>query len=407
MASDRNLVSRNQVKRVVFLFAAFWAVLLCLAVAFTSRDTLSAMAVGLVTTPLPPTVTAYVFPTTTHTQAPTRVPPASPIPPPTTPAPTLVPTIEPSPTIQPSPTIEPSATRFYIIPAQPSPLATPDLPAAAPFPTTCDGPGRFNILMIGIDALNGNYHYPARSDTIMMLGINFASKSANLLSIPRDLYVPLPGLGQVGSDRINTAYHYGELFGVPGGGPAALSTVLTDTFGLRVDRYVVINFDSFIQGIDAIGGIDIHIPQPLHDPAYPLRDGSGTIVIDFPAGDVHMDGATALIYARIRHDSSDFVRMKRQQQVLFAARDKLLSPLTLPQLPGLVQVLLGAARTNLSLQDMGLLGCLAPQISTQSVKSWVIDGNMVQDTRLAGGADVLIPNMDAIVPLLQQFNVGQ
>jgi LCP family protein required for cell wall assembly len=281
------------------------------------------------------------------------------------------------------------------------------LPPAAPFPSTCDGPGRINILLIGIDGVTNNYYRAARSDTLIMLGVNFADKSANMLSIPRDLWVPLPGVGQVTADRINTAYHYGELFGVPGGGPAELGTVLSSTFALRVDRFVVVDFDAFIQGIDAIGGVDINIPKPLHDAAYPLRDGSGTIVIDFPAGQVHMDGATALIYARIRHDSSDFTRMRRQQQVLFAARDKLLSPATLPQLPALVQVLLGAARTNLSLEDIALLGCLAPQIGGQAIQSWVIDGNMVQNARLPDGAAVLLPNMDAIVPVLKQFNVGQ
>jgi len=264
-----------------------------------------------------------------------------------------------------------------------------------------------NIMLVGIDGVTNNYYRAARSDTIIMVGVNFAAKTANMLSIPRDLWVPLPGLGQVTADRINTAYHYGELFGVPGGGPAALESVISATFGLRVDRYVVVDFDAFIQGIDAIGGVDINIPKPLHDPAYPLRDGSGTIVIDFPAGEVHIDGATALIYARIRHDSSDFTRMHRQQQVLFAARDKLLSPFTLPQLPGLVQLLLGAARTDMSLQDLALLGCLAPQVNAQAIQSSVIDGNMVQDTRLADGADVLLPNMDAIIPVLKQFNVGQ
>jgi hypothetical protein len=76
-------------------------------------------------------------------------------------------------------------------------------------------------------------------------------------------------------------------------------------------------------------------------------------------------------------------------------------------LPALVQVLLGAARTDLSLQDIALLGCLAPQISSQAIQSWVIDGNMVQNTKLADGAAVLLPNMDAIVPVLKEFNVGQ
>jgi LCP family protein required for cell wall assembly len=264
-----------------------------------------------------------------------------------------------------------------------------------------------NILLIGIDGISDSYNRAARSDTIIMVGVNFAAKSANMVSIPRDLWVPLTNLGQVTADRINTAYFYGELYGTPGGGPAALGAVLSNTFGLRIDRYVVVNFDSFIQGIDAIGGIDINIPKPVHDGSYPLRDGSGTIVIDFPAGKVHMDGGTALIYARIRHDSSDFTRMQRQQQVIFAARDKLLSPATLPQLPGLVQVLMGAARTNLTLQDMALLGCLAPQISAQSIHSWVIDGNMVQNSTFPDGAQVLLPNMEAINASLAQFNVGQ
>ncbi len=401
MRFDRNLVPRNYVKRVILLFVAFWVIVACLGVALATRESLSTVAVAALTSPLPPTVTRFLAATATQTQDPTVAVSATHPQSTTTARPTDTPTTEPSPTQVPSP------TRFYIIPDRPTPLPTPNLPPAAPFPSTCDGPGRMNILLMGIDGVDDNYYRAARTDTIIMVGVNFAAKSANMVSIPRDLWVPLTDLGPVTADRINTAYHYGELLGFPGGGPAALSTVLSDTFGLRVDRYVVINFDSFIQGIDAIGGVDIDIPKPLHDPAYPLRDGSGTIVIDFPAGHIHMDGATALIYARIRHDSSDFVRMRRQQQVLFAARDKLLSPATLPQLPALVRVLMGAARTNLTLQDMALLGCLAPQVNAQSIQSWVIDANMVQDTTMADGAAVLLPQMDAIMSLLTKFNVGQ
>ena len=264
-----------------------------------------------------------------------------------------------------------------------------------------------NILMLGIDGFTDTYYRPARTDTIMMLGVNFAAKSANLLSIPRDLWVPLQGFGQITQDRINTAYHYGELYQLPGGGPAALSTILTNDFGLRVDRYVVVDFSAFEKGVDAIGGIDINIPQAIHDANYPARDDIGTMVIDFPAGQMHMDGVTALIYARVRHDSSDFERMRRQQQVLFAARDKLLSPATLPRLPALVQVLVSAARTNLTLQDLALLGCLAPQIPPAAIQSRVIDSNMVRDATTSDGAQVLLPNMSAIVPVLEQFNVGQ
>ncbi len=313
----------------------------------------------------------------------------------------------PTPGPSPTPLASATATRFYVVPAQPTPIPTPVLPPAAPFPTSCDGPGRMNILLIGIDGFIANYERAARADAIVVVGANFEAKNAQMLSLPRDLWVQLPNLLQVPEARINTAYHYGEYYQIPGGGPAELAATVSNTFGLRIDRYVVVNFTAFEQGIDAIGGIDLNIAQPLHDSAYPLRDGSGTIAVDFPAGWVHLDGSAALIYARIRHDSTDFQRMRRQQQVLFAIRDRLLSPDTLPQLPALAQTLMGSARTDLTLDDIALLGCLAPQISRDAIQAWVVDSTMTEDTRLPDGAQVLLPKMDAILPILQTFNVGQ
>jgi hypothetical protein len=93
--------------------------------------------------------------------------------------------------------------------------------------------------------------------------------------------------------------------------------------------------------------------------------------------------------------------------VLFAVRNKLLSPMTIPFLPALTQTLMGAARTDLSLEDMALLGCLGPRVDTSAIQSWVIDGGMVTSTRLADGAQVLMPNISAIVPVLELFNVGE
>lgn len=310
-----------------------------------------------------------------------------------------------SPTSPPPP--EPSRTRFYIIPSDATPIPTPELPAAAPFPSSCDGPGRMNILLIGLDGFSADYNRAARSDSIMIVGVNFAAKNAQMLSIPRDLWVQLPNMPQVPEARINTAYHYGELYQVPGGGPAELSATIANTFGLRIDRFVVVNFFAFEQGVDAIGGIDVEIARPIHDGAYPLRDGSGTIVIDFPAGRIHLDGSNALIYARVRHDNSDFQRMRRQQQVLFAIRDKLLSPEAIPQLPALAQVLSSAVRTDLTVEDTALLGCLGPQINRESIQTWVIDSSLTQPTQLSSGANVLLPKMEAILPILENFNTGE
>jgi polyisoprenyl-teichoic acid--peptidoglycan teichoic acid transferase len=321
--------------------------------------------------------------------------------------PTSTPFTDALPTYLPLAPPEPSPTRFYIIPSDATAIPTPFLPAAAPFPTSCDGPGRMNILLIGLDGFSGNYQRAARSDSIIIVGVNFSAKNAQMLSIPRDLWVQLPNLPQVPQARINTAYHYGELYQVPGGGPAQLSATIANTFGLRIDRFVVVNFLAFEQGVDAIGGIDVDIPRPVHDGAYPLRDGSGTIVIDFPAGRIHLDGSNALIYARIRHDNSDFQRMRRQQQVLFAIRDKLLSPEAIPQLPALAQVLATAVRTDLSVEDTALLGCLGPQISRESIQTWVIDSSLTQPSRLPDGGSVLLPKMEAILPILGNFNTGE
>jgi len=391
MKFDDKLLPRIYGPREIGLAALILLALMTLVVAGTTLLR-SPRAVG--SNPPTLTTTPPALPTATSARKPTATP---------LPAPTNTPAADlPAPT-EPIPT----ATWFYVIPAQPTPVPTPVLPEAAPFPTSCDGPGRMNILLIGIDGFNANNARAARADAIIILGVNFAAKTAQMLSFPRDLWVQLPNLPQVPEARLNAAYHYGELYQVPGGGPAALSAVLANTFGLRIDRYAVVNFLAFEQGVDAIGGIDINLPAPLHDSKYPLRDGSGTIAIDFPAGEVHMDGSTALIYARIRHDSSDFNRMRRQQQVLFAIRNKLLAPETISHVPALAQVLFNAVRTDMTLEDIALLGCLGPQVSREAIQTWVIDNTMAKPTKLPDGAQVLLPDLETISPILQNFNTGE
>ncbi len=325
-------------------------------------------------------------------------------------APTVAPTLtaaatpSPAPTIEPSPTApEPTPTLFYIVPQQVEIDPTPQLPAAAPFPSSCDGPGRINLLLIGIDGFSNDYTRAARADTVMLLGIDFSTKSAELVSFPRDLWLPLANGLPVAEARLNSAYHYGELYGVEGGGPAELAATLNQNFGVRIDRHVVVSFLAFEQTIDALGGIEIDIPQPIRDANYPRRSTEGTIVIEFPAGRVLMDGGTALIYARIRHDSSDFQRMRRQQQVLFAVRDKLLSPAVLPQIPALTSVLLSAARTDLTFDDIALLGCAGVQIQDTNIYNTTISEKMVTATKLQDGAQVLMPNVDQINAALASF----
>jgi len=131
------------------------------------------------------------------------------------------------------------------------------------------------------------------------------------------------------------------------------------------------------------------------------------LAVDIPAGRVHMDGATALIYARTRHQDSDFGRMRRQQEILLAVRDKLFSWEVLPYLPGLAQVTLSLARTDLSLDEVALLGCVGERIGRDRITRLVIEGSLTQPYTTGEGASVLKPVIEKILPLLEIFNSGE
>jgi LCP family protein required for cell wall assembly len=310
------------------------------------------------------------------------------------------------PTNTPTPVLRP--TGYYAAPANPTPIPTPILPEAAPFPSSCDGPGRMNILVIGMDGRSANYDRAARADALAVVGVNFGDRTAQILSLPRDLWVQIPehGNNALHENRINTAYALGQQYSYPGGGPAFQAYTISQNFGLRIDRTVVLNFSTFEQAVDAIGGVDIEVLKAIRDEKYP-DDFGGTLVLEIPAGWVHMDGRTALMYARTRHQDSDFGRMRRQQQVLMAIRDKLLTPETIVALPALAQLVYNSVRTDLTLDEVGLLGCAGPQIPSESITRLVMDLAMVEAFTAETGAQVLRPKMDVILPLLEAFSTGQ
>ena len=292
-----------------------------------------------------------------------------------------------------------------------TPIPTRDgsqAPTPAPLPTLngpCGGPQQMTIALLGMDTRGDQTNFRARTDAITLLNINFAGQSASMLSVPRDLYVPLPNLGAVGidQDRINTAFLFGEIYGVPGGGPAEFKQTVELNLGVRVDRYVVINFGALQATVDALGGIDIDVPTAIYDPDFPADQGYGTIVLDIPAGLQHMDGAMALRYARTRHQDDDYHRVKRQQAVLLAIRDKLISPQSIPKIPALILALQGLGQTDLSPGEIAALACVGPRIDRSAIQALSIDGTMIQPWTTPGGASVSIPNRDQIAPVVQQF----
>jgi LCP family protein required for cell wall assembly len=217
-----------------------------------------------------------------------------------------------------------------------------------------------------------------------------------MLSIPRDLWVPIPGYGE---GRINTAHFLGDAKKYPGGGPALAKKAVQYNLGVPVHYYVRVNFDGFRQAIDILGGITIDVEESISDSRYP-DENYGYKSIYIPAGQQNMDGEMALQYARTRHGGSDFTRAKRQQQVLLAIRERVLSLdllATLPvRLPSLMRTLEGTIQTDLQPGEILALAQLASKIPSENIKSSVIDQNLTLPWRTPQGADVLIPNREKI-----------
>ncbi len=273
------------------------------------------------------------------------------------------------------------------------PNATPNPTFLAPTLPAWQGTDRVTVLVLGSDsrpAERGNTR--PRTDSIMLLSLDPTTQHASVLSIPRDLYVDIPGYGL---NRINTAYVFG-------GGQLAVDTIQYN-LGVRVDYYVLVEFDAFITLIDEIGGIDINVPYEIYDPEYPdMNYGYDPLYI--PAGFQHMDGELALKYARTRHGDNDFERARRQQAVLFAIRDKIISLNMLPTLiqkaPTLYATLSNSIQTNMTLEQMISLALAAQSVPRENIRSGVIDANYTVGYYTPQGASVLIPNRANIGSLL-------
>ncbi len=255
-----------------------------------------------------------------------------------------------------------------------------------------------NILVLGVDQRDGEQG-PTRTDTIILVSVDLVEKTASMLSIPRDLWVTIPGFGE---DRINTAHYYGDLHDYPGGGPALLRTTIKHNFGITVHRVVRVNFACFESLVDAIDGIDIDVPYAIHDEQFP--DGNyGTMVLDIPAGPQHMTGTTALQYARSRHSTSDYDRMSRQQAVVLAAVDKVRAlQFPLSQIPKMLEVLGDSLYTDLSVFEMRTLAELAMGISTDDIRHAIIDDSMTVTVVRSTGAMVEVPDWTLIRALVSE-----
>jgi LCP family protein required for cell wall assembly len=258
---------------------------------------------------------------------------------------------------------------------------------------------RASFLLAGIDRRGGT-DWTYRTDTIIVFTGDPQRGTAGLLSIPRDLQVTIPGYGE---DRINTPNVYGYLRNYPGGGPALLEATIAANFRIPVDAYVMIDFRTFVQAVDTLGGIDVDVPKALHDTRYPdpgPGDPYAYKTVHFDPGRQHMNGQQALEYARSRMSTSDFDRARRQQQILVAIRTRALRPGAILRWPALAAILARGVKTDLGPRDLVTLAGLALTIDPASLEQIVIEPPLVVGHRRADGAAVQLPNWDLIDPVL-------
>ncbi|NPA91960.1 MAG: hypothetical protein GXO55_11055 [Chloroflexi bacterium] len=258
---------------------------------------------------------------------------------------------------------------------------------------------RVNILLLGVDR-RPQETGPPRTDTLILLSIDMKTGDTSMLSLPRDLWVEIPPYRI--HAKLNQAYAIGEARGYPGGGIALVKDTVSAFVGYPVHHYALVDFDGFRKLIDLIGGIEVCVPKTIHDERYPTDD-YGVETLHIEAGCQHMDGDLALKYARTRHADSDYGRARRQQQVILAARDKIMQARMLPTLlvraPQILRNLSGSLETDIPLDRLVTLARLATKISPESIRQAVIDSRYGEETYASNGAWILLPDMKKLYPL--------
>lgn len=290
----------------------------------------------------------------------------------------------------------------------------------------------YTVAMLGYGG--GNHQGAYLTDTIIVAHLNYESKKALLVSIPRDLWVKLPTKSkQPFATKINAVYQL-QLF--PDTFPdvavkqytktdanGLIKKVLSDVTGLNIDSYVAIDFEAFQTVINTLGGIDINLEYGFKDEEYPIEGketdlcghqeselpeleliATESMVLAFPcryetisfaAGENHLDGETALKFARSRHspeDGGDFARAKRQQLVIQAVVNKLLSPLYYPKITDLMNKLEKKIKTDATYEDLARVLKVAPISQQYQLKKLILStDNFLINEYSKDGQYILIP----------------
>lgn len=243
--------------------------------------------------------------------------------------------------------------------------------------------GRTNILILGLDSREPGSDL-GRSDTLILSTFVPRQPYLGMLSIPRDLWVTIPGFGE---NRINTAHFFAE-GETPGSGPDAAAETVRQNFGVDVDYYLRVRFDSFMDLVDYLGGVDVDLPVAM----------SG-----YSAGIQHMNSEQALAFVRDRAGSDDFYRMQRAQIFVKALLKQLMTPAEWRQIPKILPVIIEMVDTNIPITKWPSLGITMVRVGPEGIDNRIINREMTNPFTTSQGAQVLGPNWAVINPVLLEM----
>ncbi|MCE5209101.1 MAG: LCP family protein [Chloroflexi bacterium] len=244
-------------------------------------------------------------------------------------------------------------------------------------------PTPVNFVVMGIDRAPENTAL-GRSDTIIMVTVQPFKPYVGMLSVPRDLWVQVPGGGE---NRINTPHFFAE-GNQPGSGPQALLDTIFTNFQLDIPYYVRFKFEGFKDVVSAMGGVDLT-----------LENATGGL----EAGTHHLDGDQALAFVRDRAGSDDFFRMERGQIFVKAVARQILKPATWLRLPMIGSALLANIDTNLPVWQWPRIGIAVLRIGIDGIDNRTISRDYVTPFITNEGANVLLPRWELILPMVQEM----
>ena len=277
----------------------------------------------------------------------------------------------------------------------------------------CSMPSVMTILAIGSDTRGDKYLY-GLADAIRLIRIDTVTPKVTVLEFPRDLWVEIPdiadNLNGQDHEKLNQAYLYGNpgfrYTDDPAQGPGLLARTLALNFGTRIDHYAAVNMRTFVRMVDALGGIDVTLPDTVDGRT--AEDKNSRLL--FTKGENHLDGTRALTLARIRIEGT-FARGDNQNLVLCALRRKLTSPSVIKSLPDLIKSFQGAVQTDLSPEQLGQLACLGTQLQPTNITFASFPENLfsqgrVHDPVFGKSTFVWDADYEVLREYVTQFNDG-